>query len=172
MGKSERQASKEAATAQSDLAKQQTAYGKQIWGESAPLRESGSAYLQDVMKGGPSAERAFGPSLSAAANQFSAARQAIESQYPPGGARDAALRNLSVQEAGTKTGIMSSGFADAAYRSLAAGYQGAGMATGTMSQAGAMYGSSADIMGQLGSASQGNWISGAIGVGTIAALLI
>jgi len=172
MGKSERQASKEAAEKQTDLAKQQTAYGKQTWELAYPQLKSGTDYLSDIMKGGPSAERAMGPSLSAASNQFGAARAAIESQYPPGGARDAALRNLSVQEAGTKTGIMSSGFADAAYRSLAAGYQGAGIATGQLSSAGQMYGSSADVMGQLGAASQGNWISGAMGVGTIVALLV
>lgn len=146
------------------LAEQQAAIGKEAWGMSKPLLGAGAGYLQDVMKGGPSAERAFGPSLSAAANQYSSARSAIESQYPPGGARDTAIRNLSVQEAGAKTGIMSSGFADAAYRSLAAGYQGAGIGVGAAGQA-------ADIFGNIGSASQSNWTQGAVGAGTIAAMI-
>jgi hypothetical protein len=118
------------------LANRQQDIGEQIWRDTGPARDYATNTYMGLAKGNvPGIEKYTAPSINAATQQFYLARKAVESM-PPGAARDAAMRDINMQEAGTKTNIYSGGMSDALARTGSMGWGGVGMTTGALGAAG------------------------------------
>jgi hypothetical protein len=126
----------------------------------------------------PGIEKYTAPSISAATQQYALARKSVESMAP-GGGRDAALRNLSVQEAGAKNQILSGGYSDALSRlaqlgagGTSQGFSGLQGAMSGMGGASSIYGQSAEQWNQMAS-QKGAQAAGGVGTaGSIAGALL
>ncbi len=115
MGKTDQTAARMTAQSQAQIGQSLVDFSKQMWGESAPYRKQTGDFWSSIMKGGPSLQKAVAPQINSATQQFAVAKKSA-AELPPGGLRDITARNLSVAEAGAKTGIYSSGVNDAAMR--------------------------------------------------------
>lgn len=163
-----------AAQSQVGLAERQADIGEQIWGQTAPAREFATNTYMGLAKGNvPGIEKYAAPSINAATQQFYLARKSIESM-PPGPARDAAMRDVAMQEAAQKTSIYSGGAADALSRVASMGWGGAGMTTGAlgaaqtgMGGAAGTYGNIAQNYGQMASDKGGMAASGVGAAGSV-----
>jgi hypothetical protein len=164
------------ADSQVKLSERQQEMGEQIWAQTAPARDMATNTYMGLAKGNvPGIEKYTAPSINAATQQFTMARKSVESM-PPGAARDAAMRDIKMQEAGTKTGIYSGGASDALARTGSMGWGGVGMTTGAMGAAqqglfgaGSQYGSQAGAYNEMASSKGSMAGSGAGAVGSIIA---
>lgn len=160
---------------QIDLANKQADIGQQIWNETAPARQYATNTYMGLSKGNvPGIEKFTAPSINAATQQFYMARKAVQNMAP-GAARDAAMRDINMQEASTKTGIYSGASADALARTASMGWGGVGMTTGAygaaqagQAGAGSTYGSVGQSYNQM--ASQKGAMAGA-GLGAIGSVV-
>jgi hypothetical protein len=163
---------------QIDLAEREQAMGEQIWKETAPARDYATNTYMGLAKGNvPGVEKYTAPSINAATQQFYLARKSVESM-PPGAARDAAMRDINMQEASAKTGIYSGGYSDALARTGSMGWGGVGMTTGMMGAAGGGLAQGAGSYGNVAAnyeqqaSSKGGMAGAGIGAaGTIAAMV-
>jgi hypothetical protein len=158
MGKKSAQKANTALDAQSSVANRTLALGERVIGESERLmaeseparKESMNTYM-GLSKGNvPGIEKFTAPQIGAATQQFSLARRSIENM-PPGPARETALRDLKLQEAGAKTSIYSGGAAEGTSRLASMGYGAAQMGLGAYGQAGGMFGQAGSGYGNVGS---------------------
>jgi hypothetical protein len=164
------------AESQVKLSERQQDIGEQVWKQTAPARDYATNTYMGLAKGNvPGIEKYTAPSINAATQQFYMARKAVESMAP-GAARDAALRDINMQEAGTKTGIYSGGMSDALARTGSMGWGGVGMTTGALGQAGqgllgasGSYGDVAGSYNKMASEKGGMAASGAGMAGSIIA---
>lgn len=167
------------AESQIGLATKQQELGEQVWKETSPARQYATNTYMGIAKGNvPGIEKYTAPSINAATQQFYMARKAVESM-PPGAARDAAIRDINMQEASTKTGIYSGGYSDALARTGSMGWGGVGMTTGALGAAqqglygaGSQYGSVAGLYNDMASSKGAMAGSGAGAAGSIAAAAI
>lgn len=159
---------------QIDLANKQADIGEQIWKDTAPSREFATNTYMGLAKGNvPGIEKYTAPSINAATQQFYLAKKSVESM-PPGAARDAAMRDLNMQQASTNTSIYSGGQSDALSRVASMGWGGVGMTTGALggAQTGMMgaastYGNVAGSYNQMASDKGGMAGSGVGAAGSI-----
>lgn len=159
---------------QINLANRQADIGEQIWKQTAPARDFATNTYMGLAKGNvPGIEKYTAPSINAATQQFYLARKSIESM-PPGAARDAAMRDLNMQQAAQNTAIYSGGQADALARVGSMGWGGVGMTTGALggAQTGMMgaastYGNLAQAYNQMASEKGGMAASGVGAAGSI-----
>ena len=142
MGKSAQNSANQALSAQGqvaqqqvDLANKQQQFGQDIWNQTAPARTQATNTYMGLAGGNvPGIQKYVAPQINAATGQYAEARKQAQNMGP-GAMRDAALRDISLQQAGTNTGIYSGGTADALSRVASMGWGGVGMSTGAMGQA-------------------------------------
>jgi hypothetical protein len=172
MGKKATEKANLAMEAQTKIAGRTLDIGEGILKESAPARQAAQNTYMGLSQGNvPGIEKFVGPQINAATQQFSLAKQSIENM-PPGPARDIALRNLKLQEAGTKTGIYSSAPQEATARLASMGWGGTQAGVGTIGQAGEGYSGIAQGYNEMASSKGGMAGSGAGAAGSIAAAAI
>ena len=138
MGSGQRKAADEALGKQGAVVEEQMALSKNLASESAPWRAIAGKYYTDIAKGGDALTKAVAPQTNAATIQYQTALQKIKGM-PLGGARDRAMREVRLGEAGTKAGIYSGGVNDAVGKIAAMGAQGTGAAMSGYSNAGSGY---------------------------------
>ena len=121
---------------QLSLANQQQNLGTGFAGQGAQnLTQAGNTYSGIANGNVQGIQNYVAPQISAATNQFQQARKQIQSTGP-GAARDAALRNLAVTQAGTNTGIYSGGVASALQGLTGVGATQGGLGTQNLAGAG------------------------------------
>ena len=149
MGKKSAEKSNTALDAQSKIAEKTLDIGERLLKESEPARQYAQNTYMGLAKGNvPGVEKFVAPQISAATQQFYLARKAVENM-PPGAARDAAMRDLNLQEASTKTSIYSGAPAEATARLASMGWGGTQAGVGAFGQAGAGYSSVAQQYGEM-----------------------
>ena len=118
-----------------NLANTQASMSQGLWDQTAPSRALATNTYMGLAQGNtPGIQKYVAPQINAATQNYDMARKSIEGMAP-GGGRDAALRNLTVQQAGAKNQIYSGGVADALSKVSSLGYSGAGTALGGFGQA-------------------------------------
>ena len=172
MGKKSAEKSNAALDAQTQIAKTTTDIASDLVKESAPARKYAMNTYMGLAKGNvPGIEKLTAPQTNMAAQQFAMARKSVE-QMPPGAARDAAMRDISLQEAATKNQIYSGGVNEALARTAAMGWGGTQAGVGAYGQAGGMYGNVGQTYDQMASAKGGMAGAGAGAAGSVAAAAI
>ena len=161
----------------SSLANSQAGLSQGMWNQTAPARTLATNTYMGLAQGNtPGIQKYVAPQINAASQQYDMARKSIEGMAP-GGARDAALRNLYVQQAGAKNQIYSGGVSDALAKVGSMGYGAAGTALGGLGQAqqglgsaGGLYGNSAQGYNQIASQKGAMAGAGAQGLGAAASM--
>ena len=162
MGKKSAQKANTALDAQSDIARQTLDVGKQLLAEGAPARQMAQNSYMGIAQGNvPGIDKFVAPQINSATQQFYLAKRQAES-LPPGAARDLALRDLKLQEAGAKTGIRSGGVAEATARAGTMGQWGTQSGLGAYGGASAGYGNVGQQYQQMAS-SKGAMAGSAMG---------
>lgn len=162
-----------------DVSEREMKIAEDIYGETTPSRQFATNTYMGLAKGNvPGIEKYTAGSINAATQQYSLAKKAAESM-PPGAARDAALRDLNMQQAAQNTAIYSGAQSDALSRTASIGLGGVGMTTGAFGSAGQMlggaantYGSMADSYNKMASNKGGMAASGVGAAGSIVGALV
>lgn len=171
MGKGATKAAGRAAESQERIAGRTLDISEGLLKEAAPGRAQVYDFLGGTIKGGPELQRAVAPSINAATQQFYLAKRAAQN-LPPGGMRDQALRDVALQEAGTKTGIYSGGVNEAVQRMAAFTSGGTQAGLGGMGTSGGLMGQAGQTFANLGAGKAAGAGEAAGGAGMIAAALI
>lgn len=168
MGKGAAKKAEAAAGQQQNIAGSTYDVGKEVLAESKPARQAAMATYSGLAKGNaPGIQQYVAPEIASANEQFDLARRQIEAM-PPGGARDAAMRELALKQAGTKTGIYSGGVREATGKLAELGWGGTTTGLGAYGSAGGGYGSAAGTYSALSASQAGAWSSLASGIGGMA----
>jgi hypothetical protein len=104
MGGGERKKAAQATEQQAQIGREQADLSASLLREAAPLRSIATKYYTDVAKGGDSLTKAAAPQINQVSRQFQTALKKVR-EMPLGGARDRAMRELVLGEAGTKAGV-------------------------------------------------------------------
>jgi hypothetical protein len=151
-----------------DIAQQTFTLGKGLEQEAAPARQTAQdAYMAMATGKGADLQRSMAPSINAATQQYYLQRKQAQ-EMAPGGLRDVTMRDINLQEAGTKTGIYSGGVSEALARLAAMGSGGTQAGIGAYGQAQGGYGQAGQAYAQLSASQAGAWGSLAGGLGSMA----
>lgn len=168
MGKGAAKKAEAAAGQQSGVAGATYDVGKKVLAESKPARQAAMEYYSGLAKGNaPGIQRYVAPEVASANEQYDLAQREIE-KMPPGGARDAAMRELAIKRAGTKTGIYSGGVREATGKLAELGWGGTTTGLGAYSSASGSYGNVAKTYSDLSASQAAAWGSLAGGLGGMA----
>lgn len=149
-----------------DIAKNQAALGQQYAGIGLPALQNSSNYWNAILKGGPQAQQAVGPSAGLLGQQYAGAQQGILSSLPAGGERNLAMANLQAQKA-QQVGQLYQGLQPTAAQALAGIGTGAGQTGAATTGAGSFLGYAGVNAGQgaLNSLLQEQNLQGQMGAG-------
>jgi hypothetical protein len=114
----------------------------------------------------PGIEKFTAPQVNAAEQQFALAERSIK-DMPPGPSREIALRNLSLQKAGAKTGIYSGAVGESTARLASMGWGGTQAGVGAYGQASGGFGSVAQGYNEMASNKGGMAGSGVGAAGSV-----
>jgi hypothetical protein len=104
MGGGERKKAAQATEQQAQIGREQADIAGGLIREATPIRNIVSKYYTDVAKGGDELTNAAAPQVNQATRQFQLALKKVR-EMPLGGARDRAMRELILGEAGAKANI-------------------------------------------------------------------
>ncbi len=170
MGKGASKAAESAARSQSDVAQQTLDFAKNIYSRYAPGAEQAQTFYSAAAKGStPELTKLLAPSLNQATNQFNTQRR-MALNLAPGGARDLTLRNLSLGEAQTKSGMLSSGVDRALSQLFSGGMAGSQTSLSGYGQAGAGFGGASQNLSSIAAQQASAWGSLGSGMGSLAGL--
>jgi len=154
MGKGAARRADAAADKQADIANRQLDIGEALLKAAEPARIQAQNTYMGLSKGNvPGIEKYVAPQTNLMSMQFAQAKRAVE-QMPPGGARDAAMRDLNLQMSRAKSDILTGGVAEGTTRLASMGWGGTQAGVGAYGQASSGYGNIANMYSQQASATR------------------
>jgi hypothetical protein len=172
MGKKSQEKADTALDAQNQIAQKQTDLAEKLVSESDPARMQALNTYQGIAGGNqPGIQKYVAPQINAATQQFYLARKSAESMAP-GGMRDQAMRDISLQEASSKNQIYSGGVQDALARSASMGMSGISSGQSGLTSAAGTYGNIAGSYNDMASSKGGMAGGGIAAAGSVVAALV
>lgn len=154
MGKGAAKRADAAAEAQTRIAEKQFDLGAMLLEAAKPAREQAQNTYMGLSKGNiPGIQSYVAPQLNMTNMQFAQAKKAIDAM-PPGGAKEAARRDLELQRARGISDVLSGGVAEGTTRLASMGWGGTQAGVGSYGQASGAYGNIAKMYSEQASATR------------------